>query len=439
MLEPAPALFAEAIRRLDRAGELAGTDPEVLERLRHPKATLQVSLPVRMDDGSLRVFEGYRVHHDTTRGPTKGGTRFHPDASMDEVKALAFWMTCKCAVVNIPYGGAKGGVVVDPKGLSPMELERLAREFVRRMGDFIGPDVDIPAPDVYTHTRIMGWMFDEYSALKGRHCPAVITGKPISLGGSQGRGEATGRGAYYCIKELERKRGWDPGEVRVAFQGFGNGAQSCARLLHEDGYRVVAVSDSKGGIYQDDPDAGGFDVPSLIQVKNQTRQLEAVYCEGSVCERVDAERITNAQLLELDVDILVPAALENQITAGEDGNAQRVKAGVIVEIANGPTALDAEAILAKDPDRLVIPDILANAGGVTVSYFEWVQNRTGHYWPQGRVFDQLREVMSDAFNHVFQTRDRLDTDMRTAAYVVALERIGEAIADGGTQRYFSKS
>lgn len=428
--EDSDGIFADAINRLDRAFEYAQIDEESLEKLKHPKSILQVSIPVRMDDGTLRIFQGYRVRHDSTRGPTKGGIRYHPDVNLDEVKALAFWMTCKCAVVGIPYGGAKGGIIVNPKELSHLELERLSRGFIHEIADFIGPDTDIPAPDVYTNSMIMGWMMDEYSIIKRQYTPAIITGKPIPLGGSLGRDDATGRGAYYCIKEIEKRRGWDPSDIRVAVQGFGNGSQAAARLLHEDGYKVVGVSDSKGGIYKPE----GFDVPSLIQFKNDTRRLKAVYCEGSVCEIVDAETITNKQLLELDVDILVPGALENQITAE---NAGRIQAPVIVEVANGPTTSEADAILAAK-DTLIVPDILANAGGVTVSYFEWTQNKQGFYWSLDDVHQRLHAIMSREFNAVYTLMEKHGTDMRTAAYVHALNRLDEAISSLGTSRYFSE-
>lgn len=426
--EPGGNIFDDAIKRLDRAFEFAAIDREAVERLKHPKAIVQVAVPVRMDDGSLRVFEGYRVRHDDSRGPGKGGIRFHPDVNLHEVKALAFWMTCKCAVVGIPYGGAKGGVVVNPKELSRLELERLSRGFIRQIAEFIGPETDIPAPDVYTNAMIMGWMMDEYSKMRGQRTPAVITGKPIPLGGSLGREDATGRGAYYCIKELERRKGWDPGQIRVAVQGFGNAGQHVARLLHGDSYRIVAVSDSKGGIFKDD----GFDVPSLIRFKNESRQLKAVYCDGSVCEMVDAATISNEELLALDVDVLIPAALENVIT-GE--NAGRVKAPVIVEVANGPTTSDGDAVL-NDAEKLVVPDILANAGGVTVSYFEWVQNKQGYYWTEPQVHERLKEIMSREFDAVYQLADNHGIDMRTAAYAHALTRIGQAIEAVGTQSYF---
>ncbi|MAX25526.1 MAG: glutamate dehydrogenase [Phycisphaeraceae bacterium] len=423
------SLFEDAIKQLDQAGELAKVDPEVLARLRHPKAIMQVSIPVRMDDGTLQVFEGYRVQHDSTRGPTKGGIRYHPDVSLDEVKALAFWMTCKCAVVDIPYGGAKGGIIVNPKDLSRMELEKLSRGFVDRMADFIGPDTDIPAPDVYTNAMIMGWMMNEYSNIQRKSTPAVITGKPIALGGSLGRDDATGRGAYYCIKELERKRKWEPTQITVAVQGFGNAGQHVARLLHADGYRIVAVSDSRGAIYREE----GFDIPSLIKFKNESRQLKAVYCEGSVCELVESQNITNEALLELDVDLLIPAALENQITLD---NAKDIKAQVIVEVANGPVSSDANKVLIEK-HKLIVPDILANAGGVTVSYFEWVQNRAGFYWTVDEVHHRLQAIMSRSFGEVYDIMDEHLTDMRTAAYTLAIKRIGDAISAGGTRQYFN--
>ncbi len=424
-------VFEGALRRLDKAAELLGIDPEVVQRLKRPKAILQVAVPVRMDDGSLEIFDGYRARYDDTRGPTKGGIRYHPDVNLDEVKALAFWMTCKCAVVGIPYGGGKGGVIVNPKKLSPMELERLSRAFIRQIADFIGPDTDIPAPDVYTNARIMGWMMDEYSKIRRSHTPAVITGKPISLGGSLGRDEATGRGAYYCALELQEIRGWEPAETTVAVQGFGNAGQQIAQLLHDDGFKVVAVSDSKGGIYKED----GFDVPSLIQIKNETRELKAVYCDGSVCEMVEADRISNEELLCLDVDLLIPAALEDQITRA---NAEQIRADVILEIANGPTSSDADPILAERK-VLVVPDILANAGGVTVSYFEWVQNRQGFYWTLQEVRQRLEEIMRREFKAVYGLREEHDVDMRTAAYVQALQRIGSAVEAGGTSRYFGET
>jgi glutamate dehydrogenase (NADP+) len=423
------SLFTDALTRLDQAFPYANIEEEALEKLKHPKAILEVSIPVRMDDGSQKIFTGYRVRHDDTRGPTKGGIRYHPDLALDEVKTLAFWMTCKCAVVGLPYGGAKGGITVNPKELSPLEIQRLSRRFIEQIADFIGPETDIPAPDMYTNQMIMGWMMDEYSIIRRQRTPAVITGKPIELGGSLGRDDATGRGAYYCIKELERKRDWSPEKVRVGIQGFGNGGQAVAKLLHEDGYRIVAASDSRGAIYREE----GFDIPSLIRIKNETRELKAVYCDGSLCESVEADNLSNEELLELELDLLIPAAMENQI---DEKNADRIRAPVIVEVANGPTTSKADDIL-YEKGKFVIPDILANAGGVTVSYFEWAQNKSGFYWPLEDVHSRLREIMSREFNAVWDLMEKHSIPMRRAAYVHALGRIGRAIEALGTHKYFS--
>jgi glutamate dehydrogenase (NADP+) len=423
-------IYTEALSRLDKAAAFAKIDQEAVEILKHPNACLEVSIPVRMDDGSLKIFTGYRVHHNDMRGPTKGGIRFHPQVSLDEVKSLAFWMTIKCAVVGIPFGGGKGGIIVDPKELSRMELERLSRGYIQQIADFIGPDIDIPAPDVYTNPMIMGWMMDEYSKIVRKLSPAVITGKPIAIGGSKGRDDATARGGYFCIEELESKRQWDPKNIRVAVQGFGNAGQFIADMLHKDGYQIVAISDSKGGIYRPQ----GLDVPSVMQVKNKSSKLQAVYCEGSVCQLVDSTVISNEELLELDVDILIPAALENQITKE---NASHIKASVIVELANGPTTFDADEILHKK-DILVLPDILANAGGVTVSYFEWVQNRSGYYWSLAEVHQRLHEIMVREFRAVYSLMETHKTDMRTAAYIHALNRQSEAAVALGTQHFFTE-
>lgn len=421
-------LFEGAVGRLSRAAALAELDSEALERLKHPKLVVEVAIPVRMDDGSLRIFDGYRVRHDDTRGPGKGGIRFHPQVDVSEVKALALWMTCKCAVVGIPFGGAKGGVCVDPKSLSRLELERLSRGFIQQLADFIGPDTDVPAPDVYTNEMVMGWMVDEYSRIRRQRLPAAFTGKPVALGGSLGRGDATGRGAYYCIKQLESRRGWNPHEVRVAVQGFGNAGQHVARLLHADGYRIVAVSDSGGGIYR----AEGFDIPSLIHMKAETRHVMAVYCEGSVCQLIESQSVTNEELLELDVDLLIPAALENQITVA---NAERIQAPIVIEVANGPVTPEADEILGRR-GITVVPDILANAGGVTVSYFEWAQNRTGMAWDEDEIHARLSKIMVRAFDEVLLAADEHQVDLRTAAYTVALRRIGAAAEAQGTQAYF---
>ncbi len=426
-----PKLFEDAMRRLDTAMKHTGLSDEIALRIGTPKSCLEVSVPVRRDDGTLDFFTGYRVRHDDTRGPTKGGLRYHPSVSRDEVQSLAFWMTFKCAVVGIPFGGAKGGISVDAKSLSPMELERLSRGYIRLIADFIGPDVDIPAPDMYTNERIMGWMMDEYSTIRRQHCPAVITGKPVSMGGSVGRADATGRGAFYCIREMAKKQGLDPANTRIAIQGFGNAGQSVARLLHKDGYRIVAVSDSQGAIYRPE----GFDVPSLIRVKEETKHVQAVYCDSALCHSIDAENMSNEDLLELDVDILVPAALENQIT---EENAPRIKAKRIVEVANGPITSGADDILfEKGID--VMPDILANAGGVTVSYFEWLQNRSGQYWELQEVHQRLQTIMAREYEQVVDLSREIGTDQRTAAYVHAIKRIGETMEAKGTSSYFTNS
>jgi glutamate dehydrogenase (NADP+) len=421
-------VFRDAVTRLIRLGGEAGVSAEIIEALRAPMATLTASLPVRMDDGELRHFTAFRSRYNDLRGPSKGGIRFHPDVSIEEVQALALWMTIKTALVGLPFGGAKGGVIVDPKALSPMELERLSRAYVRAMSAVIGPDTDIPAPDVYTNARIMGWMMDEYQTIHRVKAPGVITGKPVELGGSLGREEATGRGAFLCIRELARRLGTEPRSTRVALQGFGNAGYHVARLLAGDGYRVVAISDSKGGIYSDD----GFDIESLYRDKEQTRQLRAVYCEGSVCHLVDHQKITNEELLELDVDILIPAALEGVIGPR---NADQIRAPIIVEVANGPISGEVDEAL-FDRSIQVVPDVLANAGGVTASYFEWVQNKAGYYWTLEEVRSRLEEIMTRAFGEVWSLAEVEKCSLRSAAYTTSLRRIEAAALAHGTREYF---
>ena len=428
------SLFEDALRQMDAAAAHANVDAETVARLRRPKLISSVTIPVRMDDGTLALFEGHRVRYDDTRGPAKGGIRFHPDVSLDELRALALWMACKCAVLDIPFGGGKGGITVDPKSLSHAELQSLSRGYIRELADVIGPDVDVPAPDVYTNPRIMGWMADEYSKIRRARTPAVITGKPVDLEGIVGRDDATGRGAYFCLKEIEKQRGWEPSQVRVAVQGFGNAGQSIARLLHADGYRVVAVSDSKGGLHR----AAGLDIPALTKAKNSAHSMSGVYCgcdlsECSGCGREEADIITNAELLELSVDVLIPAALEQQIT-GE--NVARIKAPLVVEVANGPVSSEADASLAAR-DVLVVPDILANAGGVTVSYFEWSQNKSGWKWSLEDVHSRLSQMMRRAFNEVHTRSKENGISMRAAAYAVALERIASSVDAQGTSAFFA--
>ncbi|MEM9803889.1 MAG: Glu/Leu/Phe/Val dehydrogenase [Cyanobacteria bacterium P01_D01_bin.56] len=421
----ANSLLTDANRRLERALKYVAISDDAAERLKAPKASLKVSIPVRMDDGSLRVFEGYRVQFDDTRGPTKGGIRFHPQVNLDEVQSLAFWMTFKCAAVNIPFGGAKGGVTLNPKELSKAELERLSRGYIDAIANFIGPDTDIPAPDVYTNPMIMGWMMDQYSIIQRQRSPAVITGKPVALGGSLGRNTATGTGAFYVLEAMMAHLGRSPSSTTVAVQGFGNAGSVVARHLFDAGYTVVAVSDSRGGIYT----PNGLDIPSLQKFKAETRAMQAVYCDGSVCSLVEHEVITNDDLLTLDVDILIPAALENQITSN---NAADIQARYIFEVANGPISADADDILEAN-GITVFPDILVNAGGVTVSYFEWVQNRSGLYWPLDDVNQRLKQQMVSAAETIWQLTHTHKTSVRTAAYIHALNGLGAAMDARGTR------
>ncbi|NEQ76387.1 MAG: Glu/Leu/Phe/Val dehydrogenase [Okeania sp. SIO2C9] len=424
------SLFDDASRRLQRALQYVSLSEDTKERLKYPKATLIVSIPVRMDDGSLRVFQGYRVRYDDTRGPTKGGIRYHPNVSIDEVKSLAFWMTFKCAVVSLPFGGAKGGITVNPKELSRMELERLSRGYIDAIADFIGPDVDIPAPDMYTNPMIMGWMMDEYSIIRRQLIPAVITGKPVTIGGSLGRNTATSMGAFFTIEAIMCKFGYIPEKTTVAVQGFGNVGAFLAELLCQAGYKVVAVSDSQGGIYY----SKGLDIPSIRKYKESNKGIQAVYCQGSVCNIVEHQVLTNKELLALDVDILIPAALENQIT---EESVKDIKAKFIFEAANGPTTSAADIIL-EDRGIYVFPDILVNAGGVTVSYFEWVQNRSGLYWTLDEINQRLKERMLAETEQIWQISQELSISMRTAAYVHGLNRLGEAINAKGTRAYYMK-
>ncbi len=430
---PTTDLFEMALGRLEEASLYSNANEETLQRLRHPMAIYQVSIPVRMDSGKLEIFEGYRVRHNDVLGPTKGGLRYHPQVDLSEVKALSFWMTCKCATVGLPFGGAKGGVTVDPKKLSRLELERLSRGFIEQMSGLVGPEVDIPAPDVYTNATIMGWMMDEYSRIHQRKTPGMITGKPVPLGGSLGREDATGRGAYYCIKEMEGLEGWNPAEIKVAIQGLGNAGQHVARLLHQDGYTIVAVSDSGGGLYC----GNGLDIPKVIEAKNTHHNLEGLYCKCSVsesvpCDNVGTRQMTNAELMESEVNILIPAAMENQLTKD---NAKRIRADFVVEVANGPTTPEADAIL-ENRGCVIIPDILANSGGVIVSYFEWLQNRSGSYWEVEDVHEKLESQITHAFREIYGLKNDHQISFRTAAYARAINRINAAIESQGTYSYF---
>ncbi len=424
------SLFSDASQRLEQALKYATISEDAIERLKYPKASLSVAIPVRMDDGSLRIFQGYRVRYDDTRGPGKGGVRYHPNVSMDEVQSLAFWMTFKCAALNLPFGGAKGGITLNPKLLSKFELERLSRGYIDAIADFIGPDTDILAPDVYTNPMIMGWMMDQYSIIQRKMTPGVVTGKPVAMGGSLGRDTATAMGAFYVIQALLPKFDRLPGKTTVAVQGFGNAGSVIAELLFHAGYKVVAVSDSQGAIYA----PKGLDIPSILHFKNMVKGVQAVYCDGTVCNVVEHQVLTNAELLALDVDVLIPAALENQIT---QDNVADVKARFIFEVANGPIASGADRILEQRGVH-VFPDILVNAGGVTVSYFEWVQNRSGLYWTLEEVNRNLQQRMVQETERIWTIAQDLSISLRTAAYVHALNRLGEALDAKGTRDYYMK-
>ena len=401
-----------ALQQFDNAARYLDLKAGIYEMMRHPKRELTVHFPVKMDDGSVRMFTGYRVHHSTVRGPTKGGIRYSPDVTLDEVRALAMWMTWKVAVVNLPFGGAKGGVVCDPKQLSPTELENLTRRYATEIAILMSPEGDIPAPDMGTNPQVMAWIMDTYSMHRGYTTPAVVTGKPVEVGGSLGRLEATGRGVMIVAQEAAEYLGMSLEGSSVAVQGFGNVGSVSAKLLQEIGARVVAVSDSRGGIYHPD----GLDIPAVIRHKAET---------GSVVDFPSTEAITNEELLELPVDVLVPAAKEGQITAA---NAPYVRAKLIVEGANGPTTPEADEVL-KERGCLVVPDILANAGGVTVSYFEWVQGLQFFFWDVEEIRRRLRRILQRSFTDVVEIMrlyERDHIDMRTAAYILAISRVNQA-------------
>ncbi len=403
-----------AQQQFDLAAERLNLDPGLRRVLREPRRELTVHFPVKMDDGSVQVFTGYRVQHNLGRGPAKGGIRYHQDVSLDEVKALAMWMTWKCAVVGIPYGGGKGGVIVDPKKLSQKELEALTRRFFTEIEVLIGPEKDIPAPDVNTNAQIMAWMMDTYSMHVGYTVPGVVTGKPISLGGSEGRNEATARGTVYCILEAVREIGMDITRAKVSIQGFGNAGSIAARLITDEGATVVAVSDSTGGIYNPD----GLDIGRVNGWKKE---------HGTVQGMPGAQDISNAAVLEVDCDILIPAALENQITARNAGN---IKARIVAEAANGPTTPEADQQMFQR-GVFMIPDILCNAGGVTVSYFEWVQDLNRDHWSESVVNSKLKEIMVKAFQETLAIAKRDEIDMRTAAYLLAVQRVADATSMRG--------
>jgi len=402
-------MLEDAAKQFDQVAERLKLDPGLQKRLRHPHRALVVSVPVAMDDGRTEIFEGFRVQHDNALGPTKGGIRYHPDVSLEEVTALAMLMTWKCALMGLPYGGAKGGVRCEPRTLSRRELERLTRRYTAEIFLIIGPEHDIPAPDMGTDEQVMAWMMDTYSMQRGMTSPGVVTGKPILLGGSRGRREATGRGVYTIVLETAKKIGFDPKRMTVAVQGFGNVGSVAAQLLAENGCRVIAVSDSKGGIYN----PKGLDVPRLLRER---------LAGGILPDYGDADRISQAELLALECDVLIPAALGGQITAA---NAPTVRARIIAEGANGPTTPEADQIL-REQKVLVLPDILANAGGVTVSYFEWVQDLQFYFWTEQEINARLTEIMTAAFTRVWGYAEAEGVDLRTAALMLAAQRVAEA-------------
>jgi glutamate dehydrogenase (NAD(P)+) len=402
-------VWAMAQRQLDEVAKLIDLNQAVHEYLRYPKRVLEVSVPVRMDSGLFKVFIGYRVQHNMSRGPAKGGIRFHPDVSLDEVKALAMWMTWKCALVNIPFGGGKGGVICDPKHMSHQELENLTRRYTSEISIIIGPEKDIPAPDVYTTPEMMAWIMDTYSMQKGYSIPGVVTGKPIAIGGSLGRDKATARGCLYAIDEAMTALNLTIEGTRVAIQGFGNAGMHAASLMTERGYTVVAASDSRGGTIN----PKGLDVKKLIAHKGET---------GSVVGFSGGDQISNKDLIECDCDVLIPAALEKVITPE---NAPRIRAKIIAEAANGPTMPAADAIL-HDRGIMVLPDILANAGGVTVSYFEWVQDLAANFWDEDEVNARLKRIMIRAFRDTYDQAKKRNVNMRSGAYCVAVGRVAEA-------------
>jgi glutamate dehydrogenase (NAD(P)+) len=398
--------FESMMERFDEAARLLKLDPNIYTILRWPNREVTLYIPVMMDDGNYQVFTGYRVQHNSARGPAKGGIRYSPDVSLDEVRALASWMTWKCAVVNIPFGGAKGGIICDPRQMSLGELERLTRRYTAELLDFIGPERDVPAPDMNTNEQVMAWIMDTYSMHARHTVTAVVTGKPIEIGGSRGRKEATGRGLLFVCNEACNKFNLDLGETRVVIQGAGNVGGTAAMLMHQEGYKVVGIADITGALYN----PSGLDVPGVLNYLKEYKTVE---------DYAEADHVTTQEFLELDCEILMPAATENQITSQ---NADRIKCRILAEGANGPTTAEADDVL-KEKNVFVIPDILANAGGVTVSYFEWVQDRMGFFWNEQTVNARLHEIMVSSFNDVVTMAEKYNVDTRLAAYMLAIDRV----------------
>lgn len=408
VLEESKELLRSTQEVIKEALDKLGYSNEVYELLKEPLRSLTVKIPVRMDDGSVKVFTGYRVQHNDAVGPTKGGVRFHPEVNEPEVVALSIWMSLKCGIVDLPYGGGKGGIVCDPRTMSMGEIERLSRGYVRAISQIVGPTKDIPAPDVFTNSQIMAWMMDEYSILKEHDSPGFITGKPLALGGSEGREKATAQGVTICIEEAAKKRGISLKGARVIVQGFGNAGSFLSKFLHDAGAKIVGISDAYGALYDED----GLDIDYLLDRRDSFGTVTTLF----------ENTITNKELLESDCDILVPAAVANQITKE---NAHQIKASIVVEAANGPTTLEATKIL-TERGILLVPDVLASAGGVTVSYFEWVQNNQGYYWSAEEVEEKLEKVLVDSFNNVYETAQARNVDMRLAAYMVGVRKMSEA-------------
>jgi glutamate dehydrogenase/leucine dehydrogenase len=404
--------FDNAMSQLATAAKMINLDPNILALLQKPDRVIQVKVPVKMNNGSIKVFDGYRVQYNNARGPYKGGLRYFPAVDLNEVKALGFWMMIKCAVIDIPMGGGKGGVTCDPRDMQPDELERMTRTFTRAIAPFIGPKVDVPAPDVYTNPQIMEWVVDEYSKFVGHEELAVVTGKPVTRGGSKGRDRATAMGAFYVLEEVLKIHFKDKPktELKIAIQGFGNAGAVMANLCHDAGLKIVAVSDSKGGVY----DEAGLNIKEVERVKD---------AKGSVTNVEGKKIVSNEELLELDCDILIPAALENQIT---EVNASKIRAKLILELANGPTTPEADKVL-TDKGITIVPDVLVNAGGVTVSYFEWLQNLDNKYWSEEEVFSQLRPKMESAFLAIHEQSQSLKISLRQAAFALAVRRVAEKI------------
>ncbi|MFC0471301.1 Glu/Leu/Phe/Val dehydrogenase [Halalkalibacter kiskunsagensis] len=402
------SLFQSTQKVIQEALHKLGYKDEMFELLKEPIRMLTVRIPVRMDDGEVKIFTGYRAQHNDAIGPTKGGIRFHPEVSEEEVKALSIWMSLKCGIVDLPYGGGKGGIVCDPRSMSFRELERLSRGYVRAISQIVGPTKDIPAPDVFTNSQIMAWMMDEYSRIREFDSPGFITGKPLVLGGSHGRESATARGVTICIEEAVKKKGLKLQGARVIIQGFGNAGSFLASFMHEVGAKVVGISDAYGALYNPD----GLDIDYLLSKRDSFGTVTNLF----------KQTISNEELLKSDCDILVPAAISNQITVD---NAHEIKAEIIVEAANGPTTLEATKIL-TERGKFLVPDVLASSGGVTVSYFEWVQNNQGYYWDEEEIDKKLRTIMKQSFESIFQISQRHQVDMRLAAYMVGVRRMAEA-------------